>query len=114
MARDVEAGAAKPVYIVGGEGGQQSSSESVPVVLSTEQNVGAARNGFAITPHDTNALPATTRGLYVGVQGDVTLRFADATSDITLVGLAAGIIHPLAVTHVRSTGTTATDIVGVY
>jgi hypothetical protein len=33
---------------------------------------------------------------------------------ITLTGLAAGIIHPLSVTKVMATNTTATSILAVY
>ena len=46
------------------------------------------------------------RGLYLEVAGTVKLTFADGTVD-TLVGLAAGVAHPLAVSLVWHTGTSA-------
>ena len=47
--------------------------------------------------------------LYVGVTGDVSLVEWDGTS-ITLVGLAAGVWHPIYSIMINSAGTTATDI----
>lgn len=67
----------------------------------------------SITPHDTNHLTKPIRALYVGVSGDVKITDMAGTA-ITLVGLAAGIFHPVCAVQVYSTGTTATDIVGVY
>jgi hypothetical protein len=49
---------------------------------------GPATSGFAITPSDTLALQETTRGLYVGVGGDVTLDMA--TGETLLQSCAAG------------------------
>ena len=75
-----------------------------------QQSGGAAS---AITPSDSADLNYLTRGLYVGVSGDVAVVMADGKS-VTFVSLAAGIIHPLSVQRVDSTNTTATSIVGVY
>ena len=72
-----------------------------------------ADNAFAITPHDSNELAYTTRGLYVGVQGDVKVQMISGDT-VTFVELAAGVIHPLRVKQVFNTGTAATNLVGVY
>lgn len=67
----------------------------------------------SITPHDSNKLTKPIRALYVGASGDVKIMdMAGAT--ITLVGLAAGIFHPVCATQIFNTDTTATSIVGVY
>jgi hypothetical protein len=66
-----------------------------------------------ITPHDTNNLAAPTRGIYVGVSGDLKVDSHDGNA-ITFVGISAGIIHPISCTRVYNTGTTATNIVGIY
>jgi hypothetical protein len=74
-----------------------------------------ARNAAAITPSDTVDLTSPTRGLYVGVSGDVVAIMADdGTTSVTFTGLAAGVVHPLRVKRVKSTGTTATNIVALY
>lgn len=72
-----------------------------------------ARKAFAITPNDNADLATFTRGLYVGVSGDVSVILIDDSAAVTFVGLAAGIVHPIAAKRVRSSATTATSIVGV-
>jgi hypothetical protein len=69
-------------------------------------------DGFSITPSDDTDLTIATRGIYVGVSGDLKVITLKGTT-LTFVGLAAGIIHPLRVKRVVSTGTSATDIIGV-
>lgn len=69
---------------------------------------------FAITKNDSADLAFVTRGIYVGATGDLAVILDADSSAVTFVGLAAGIIHPLAVKRVMSTNTTATSIVGVY
>ena len=69
-----------------------------------------AQYGFVITA-GADALAHVTRGLYVGVAGDVTVTL-DGGDSVQFTNLAAGIVHPLACSHV--TAATATGIVGVY
>jgi hypothetical protein len=72
-----------------------------------------ALNGFAVTPSDSVDLAAASRGIYVGVSGNVKVTTLNGDA-VTFVGLAAGIIHPIAASRVWSTGTAATSIVAVY
>jgi hypothetical protein len=72
-----------------------------------------AGHAFEVTVHDTNQLPFSTRGIYVGVSGDLKVETTGGET-VTFVGLAAGIIHPIRVVQVYNTGTSATDIIGVY
>ena len=73
-----------------------------------------AENAFAITPHDTNELTYVTRGLYLGVSGDVAVTTSNG-DEVTFLNMAAGIIHPLRVKIVKDTGTDADlGIIGVY
>jgi len=75
----------------------------------------SAKGAFSITPADGADLAKVTRGLYVGVQGDVKVDMAnDTDTAVVFTDLAAGVIHPLAVRRVYSTDTDATNIVGVY
>lgn len=65
----------------------------------------------AVTPSDSADLPgALSRGLYVGTSGDVALIPAEGESPVTLVGLAAGLWHPISARRILATGTTATGI----
>lgn len=70
-------------------------------------------NAAAVTPHDTNELSFLTRGIYVGVSGNVALVTASGDA-ITLVGLAAGVIHPIRAKIIKITDTTATSIVALW
>ena len=74
--------------------------------------VGTAVEAVAVVPHDSTDLAKRTRGLYVGVSGDVVAIIGGDA--ITFTAMAAGIIHPISVTRVNSTNTTATNIVAIY
>lgn len=68
----------------------------------------------AVTPNDSTDLPAgASRGLYVGVSGNVKINDVNGAA-VVFVGLAAGIIHPIRAHRVWNTGTDATSIVAVY
>lgn len=73
----------------------------------TRVMAGVARTG-TVTP-DT-AYGEFARWLYVGVSGNVSYIKWDGTSQ-TLVGLAAGIWHPIYSLAVNSSGTTASSLV---
>jgi hypothetical protein len=72
-----------------------------------------ATHGFAITPADATDLAAETRAIYVGGAGSVAVTLASGDT-ITLAGVLAGTLLPVRASRVRSTGTTATDLVGLY
>ena len=72
-----------------------------------------ARKGMAITPHDTNELTNVTRGLLAYTTAGkcaVTLVEGD---DITIY-LALGAVVAVAAKIVKTTGTDAVGITGVY
>jgi len=73
---------------------------------------GPAAHGFAITPSNTDALPQTTRALYVGADGDVRIALVSG-AEVTLAGILAGTLLPLRANKVLATGTTAGQIVGL-
>lgn len=74
----------------------------------------ASTGSFApVTPDDAAIIPPT-RGLYVGVTGDVKVRGAVDGKFATFVALAAGIGHPIRVDQVWSNGTSALNIIALY
>lgn len=71
-----------------------------------------ARSATPIEPNDTTKF-TRTRGVYVAVSGDLRVGMANGAV-LTFTSIAAGIIHPLSVTRVLLTGTTATGIIGLF
>lgn len=75
---------------------------------------GPLRQGQVIAPSDSDDLGFETRAIYVGASGDLTVSLAQSPDQsVTLKGLLAGVIYPLAVHRVLQTGTTATDLVAL-
>jgi hypothetical protein len=73
-----------------------------------------ASHAAVITPSNTTDLATATRGLYVGVSGDVKVDMLGGEAGVTFIALAAAVIHPIRVTRVYATGTTASSILGLY
>lgn len=73
-----------------------------------------ASRGAAVTPADGADLSFPTRGILVGTAGNIKVDFVDSGTAVVLTGLLAGVIYPLAVRRIYSTGTTATNIVALW
>lgn len=71
-----------------------------------------AERAFAITPSDTNALTYVTRGIYIGVTGDVKVEMVSGGL-VTFKNALAGTVLPVRALRVWSTGTDATDLIGL-
>lgn len=80
-----------------------------------QTNQSASDDLVTVVPSNTVPIVAgsKTRGLYVGVTGDVTVITGKAQT-VKLTAVPAGTLLPIQVTHVKATGTTATDMVGVF
>ena len=81
--------------------------------LSADATVSAHR-AATINPNNTLVFEQPTRGIYVGSFGNLTVDMADGGSSILFVGVQGGTVLPIQVTRVYSTGTTATNMVGLY
>ena len=78
------------------------------------QDQGATRVRL-LTPSDTAELPlGVCRALWVGGAGNVAVKAIDDTAAVTISGVAAGTVLPVACRYVMSTNTTATLIVALY
>ena len=73
-----------------------------------------AANAAAVTPSDSADLDYTTRGLFIGVDGDVAVYMTGTTTARVFKGAFAGSILPIRVDRVLATDTTATDIVALW
>jgi nitrogen fixation protein len=68
-------------------------------------------HGAAVVPGTD--LAHVTRALYVGGGGNLAVRLQDGT-ELTLANMPAGTLLPIRVTRILATGTTATEIVGLW
>lgn len=78
----------------------------------------SASKASTVSPSDTADLPrpsgvAATKYLYVGVSGNVVI-ITPSGDTVILKGLVAGMFHPIQATRIKSTNTTATDILALY
>ena len=72
-----------------------------------------AERAFAITGNDSTDLTVFPRAIYVGGAGNVKVTTIGGDT-VTFSGALAGTIIPVRVTRVFSTGTTATNLLGLY
>lgn len=70
-----------------------------------------AVNAVEVTPDDATDLPVTTRAIWIGAAGDITVRMAEG-AQVVLTGVSG--MLPLRVDRVLSTGTTANGIVALW
>jgi hypothetical protein len=93
--------------------GGQSINAMVPVDRRKRLRTSSesARGGVTINvgPGD-QVLTVCSRALYVSIAGNIVVRLADDTADVTLSNLLAGVVYPLAIAIVRQTGTTASGV----
>jgi hypothetical protein len=81
------------------------------IVRNDLQILAPGEDAFSITPSDADYFPKT-RGLFVASATAVVVEMASGAV-VTFNALAAGVVHPLQVVRVLSTGTTATGIIGI-
>ncbi len=79
--------------------------------MSTQSD--PAVGAVSITPNDSTDLTVTTRGIFVGGAGNISLVSADGNT-VTFASCAAGSILPIVTKRVMATDTTATALVALY
>lgn len=78
-----------------------------------DNSAAPARRGFAITANDATDLAAETRAIYVGVAGDVVAVLSSG-DEVTFAGVVGSTVLPIRARRIKATGTTATQLVGLY
>lgn len=72
-----------------------------------------AMSALAVTPSDTTDLATPARALYVGTSGDLSIITPDGVT-VLFASVPSSFILPVAAIRVRSTATTATNVVALY
>ena len=85
---------------------------SDPYLYVTPGLEAPAANAAAVTKSDSTVL-TTTRALYVGGAGNLTVTMAGSGSDVVIEDVPAGSLLPIRVTKVKA-ATTATKIVALW
>ena len=75
--------------------------------------LGPARHAAAVTPSNTVDLPTASKRLWVGAIGDVTLITVGGDT-VTYTAVPAGTYLNVRAARVKSTGTSASNIVAEY
>ena len=71
------------------------------------------KHWFAVTPSDATEFNPPLRSLWVGTEGTVTIVNTGSSTPVAIVA-AKGILPFDNILQVRATGTTASDIVGIW
>tara|TARA_R110000823_G_scaffold53025_5_gene130980 strand:+ start:2937 stop:3206 length:270 start_codon:yes stop_codon:yes gene_type:complete len=87
---------------------------AVDTFKTPETEWSPACNSASVTPSDESELAFLTRGLYVGVSGNVSVKLRDDSTAVVFVGVAEGTILPLQVKQVMATNTTSTNIIALW
>lgn len=69
--------------------------------------------GQAVTPSDSASLTKTSRGIFVGSAGDLTVEMEDG-SNVLFANVGNSVLLPIRANKVLDTGTDATDITVIY
>ena len=72
-----------------------------------------ADNAAAVTPSDSTDLSYISRALYVGTGGNIVVTMMGG-GDVTFTNVQDGSNLPIRVSRVKSTSTTASNIVNIY
>lgn len=73
-----------------------------------------AVDGVVITPSDTLTLTRIPKAIYVGTGGDISIIGSKGTTSFILKNVPSGSMLPIRVKQIKVTGTTASDIIGLY
>jgi len=96
---------------------RDSTTENDQFHGSVPDLISPATHAFEINPSDEDELDIRTRAIYVGTAGDLTVTFVDDDTGelgkVTFANLPVG-LWPFRVKQVWSSGTDASDLVGVY
>ena len=84
-----------------------------PFAKTADSVIAPAADCFDITPSDTDELAKGTKAVFIGVGGDLVIQSVDGTQDVTFRNLTDGSVLPVRLRAVRSTGTTASNLIGL-
>lgn len=73
-----------------------------------------AKSFFAITPHDSSNFTNDARGIYVGTGGNISILPVDGGSAVTFSNVPGGTVLPVMARRINATGTSASNLIGLF
>lgn len=81
---------------------------------NVDELMSQGRRAAAITPNDGTDLTDIPKALYIGVAGDISVDPVDGPATAVVFKVPQGVFDAVRVKRVRSTGTSASSIIGIY
>lgn len=72
------------------------------------------RKAIAVAPNDSTDLTDIPKALYIGTAGDISVDPVDGPGTAVIFKVGQGVFDAVRVKRVRTTGTTAAAIIGIY
>ena len=82
--------------------------------MSETKKVIPATQLRAITPNDGADLGHPCRSIYVGTGGDIVVVAVDDSVSVTFTAVPQGTVLPVYAARVKSTGTTASNLIAMF
>lgn len=86
---------------------------AAPKPSNSSKQDNPAENFVLVTPSDSTDLTLRARGLYIGTGGTLVVQGNDS-ADVTFLNVPNGTILPIAVSRVKATGTTCSNIIALW
>jgi hypothetical protein len=102
----------RPLFLAAAVGLVLALVSPWPARATQQVELKTATGAVVITPGDSTTIPAT-RGIYVGVSGDIKVNMSSVGTAIVFKAVPVGLLN-ISATRIYSTGTTATNLVAVY
>lgn len=78
------------------------------------ERIGSTLDIIAVTPSDTTVYDPPLRGIYIGSEGDVAIVSENGVAPVIFKNVPVAMILPVKARQVMSTGTDASELVGLY
>ncbi len=79
----------------------------------SQSSMTPSENCFTIVPNDSTELPLLTKAIYIGTGGDLRVLTGQIEAPVTFRNVVSGSVLDVRIRAVLSTGTTASDLVGL-
>jgi hypothetical protein len=87
---------------------------AIPALKDTAGNSSEVPASFAVAITPDTELDQVSRGIYVGIAGDITVVMAGDGNVVLFASLPAGALLPIRTKLITASGTSASELVALY